>query len=235
MNQSSPGFRAFFLILTITKLLFTMGFKKFFWIGMTVIPLFLLNSCIQEEKLSPIQIENQVDAIVEKIHSGFFDFEVKGGTEDQRISIENEGMDGVYGVRMSDLENLEGENLSLFICSNSLNPGILQKIKINDASNTFAVCRYSVGLSYKAEVAVLLEQIEDERLEIIGRFDQGNITASELDAEMKRLRESFSVSYLAIKNFYSEFFKECLHTLVTEISKIFNEDQWQTFVKCVDI
>ncbi|MCH6200818.1 hypothetical protein MMU07_14635 [Aquiflexum sp. LQ15W] len=194
----------------------------------------ILSSCIEEDPQVPEATTADIDRVVDKIHEGFFIFSIQGGTKTQAFSIENEGMDGVYGIRMADLENLEDEDLTLFACANALNPGILQKIKINEASNTFAVCRYAVGLSYIAEIEVLLGESEAERLELIQKFEQGFLTASELDKEMDDLRETFAVSYLGIKNFYSEYFRECLHTLVTEISVILNKEQWQIFIKCID-
>jgi hypothetical protein len=209
-------------------------FKNFLKLSI-IIPLIGLLSCSQDEPQDPIKTEAQIEAVVEKIHEGFFDFSVQGGTKNQPISVENDGMDGVYGVRMADLDNLEGDNLALFTCVNSLNAGILQKIKINEASTTFAVCRYSVGLSYIPEVNALLDSSESERLEIIRKFDQGVITESELDMEMDDLRERFLVSYLNIKNFYSDYFRTCLDTLISEISVILNNNQWQSFLNCVDI
>jgi hypothetical protein len=194
----------------------------------------ILSSCIKEDPQIPEATTADIDRVVDKIHEGFFVFSIQGGTKTQAFSLENEGMDGVYGIRMADLENPEGENLRLFNCVNSLNPGILQKIKINEASNTFAVCRYSVGLSYIAEIEVLLAESEVERQGFIQMFEQGTLTESELDKEMDDLRERFIGSYLGIKNFYSEYFRECLHTLVTEISVIFNNEQWRIFLKCID-
>lgn len=194
----------------------------------------ILSSCIKEDPQIPEATSAEIDRVVGKIHEGFFVFSIQGGTKTQAFSLENEGMDGVYGIRMADLENPEGDNLRLFNCANSLNPGILQKIKINEASNTFAVCRYSVGLSYIAEIEVLLEGSEAERQGLIQKFDQGILTETELDKEMDDLREKFVGSYLGIKNFYSEYFRECLHTLVTDISVIFNNEQWQIFIKCID-
>jgi len=194
----------------------------------------ILSSCIKDEPQIIKATTADIDRVVDKIHEGFFIFSIQGGTKTQAFSIENEGMDGVYGIRMADLENRQDNDLTLFACANALNPGILQKIKINEASNTFAVCRYSVGLSYIAEIEVLLEESEAERQELIQKFGQGILTESELDKAMDDLREKFAVSYLGIKNFYSEYFRECLHTLVTEISIIFNNEQWQIFLKCVD-
>ncbi|MCL6258061.1 hypothetical protein M3O96_03115 [Aquiflexum sp. TKW24L] len=194
----------------------------------------ILLSCIKEEPQTPEATADEIDRVVNNIHEGFFVFSIQGGTREQAFSIKNEGMDGIYGVRRAELENLEGENLSLYNCVNTLNPGILQKIKINGASNTFSVCRYAVGLSYIAEIKVLLEKSETERLEIIQRFEQGIITESESDTEMDDLRERFAASYLGIKNFYSNNFRTCLHTLVTEISVILDNDQWQIFIMCID-
>jgi hypothetical protein len=207
--------------------------KKFFKLSI-LISQFLLFSCVKEVPQDIEVTAEQIARVVDKIHEGFFVFTVQGGTREQSFSIENEGMDGIYGVSRADLESLEGENLSLFNCVNTLNPGILQKIKINGASNTFSVCRYAVGLSYIAEIEELLEKSETERLEIIYRLEQGIITEFETIKEMDDLRERFLVSYLGIKNFYSEDFRTCLHTLVIEISVILNNNQWRIFFKCID-
>ncbi len=189
-------------------------------------------SCVKEDDIDPLEVEATIEALVNKIHQGFFEFEIKGGTIDEPISLPTDGMDGIYGIRSADLDNLEGEDLSLFNCINNLNPSFLQRVKLRDSSNTFAVCRFATGLAYKEDINKLLERVEDERLAYIQQFEDGEITLTELNQELSELRRRFSLVYLDIKEFYSDIFKTCLETLVTDIQTILNNQQWQTFVSC---
>lgn len=189
-------------------------------------------SCAEEEDLDPLEVEASIEALVDKIHQGFFDFEINGGTIEEPISLPTEGMDGIYGIRSADLDNLEGDDLSLFNCINNLSPGIQQRVRLRNVSNTFAVCRYATGLAYKDDINALLERVEVERLAYIQQFEEGEITQESLIQELADLKERFSLVYLDIKEFYSDIFKTCLETLVIEIQTILNNQQWETFVNC---
>ncbi|WP_373493291.1 hypothetical protein [Aquiflexum sp.] len=205
--------------------------KKFLLLSLFLILSFQY-SCVKEEDLDPIEVGATIEALVNKIHQGFFEFEINGGTIDEPISLPTEGMDGIYGIRSADLDNLEGDDLSLFNCLNNLNPGIQQRLKLRSSSNTFAVCRYATGLAYKADITDLLDRVEVERLDYIRQFNEGEITQASLVQELTDLKERFSLFYLGIKEFYSDIFKTCLETLVVDIQIILNNQQWQTFVGC---
>ncbi|WP_373521849.1 hypothetical protein [Aquiflexum sp.] len=199
-------------------------------------PLFLIIffqfSCVKDENPDPLKVEATIEALVDKIHQGFFVYEIAGGTIEESIILPSEGMDGIYGIRSADLDNLEGDDLSLFNCLNNLNPGILQRVKLRDASNNFAVCRYATGLSYKDDIKVLLERVETERLDYIRQFEEGEITQESLIGELSDLKERFSLVYLDIKQFYSDLFKTCLKTLINDIQSNLTNQQWETFVGC---
>lgn len=201
-----------------------------------LLPLFLIFcfyfSCVDEKELDPLVVEATIEALVEKIHQGFFEFEIRGGTIDEPINLPTEGMDGIYGIRSADLDNLEGEDLSLFNCINNLNPGIQQRIRLRNSSNTFAVCRYATGLAYQDEITELLDRVELERLDYIRQFEDGEITEEFLVQQLEDLKERFAIVYLNIKKSYSDFFRNCLDTLVTDIQSILNNQQWETFVNC---
>lgn len=220
-----------FILLTLTITPILSEVKKLSLLSLFLILSFQF-SCVNEEDFDPLEVEAKIEALVSKIHQGFFEFEVKGGTIDEPISLPTEGMDGIYGIRSTELDNLEGEDLSLFNCINNLNPSFLQKVKLRDSSNNFAVCRYATGLAYKEDIHKLLDRVEVERLVYIQQFDNGEITLDELNQELSELRERFSLVYLDIKEFYSDIFKTCLETLVTDIQTILNNQQWQTFVSC---
>lgn len=104
-----------------------------------VVFLFQFISCVDDEPQDPAEIAVSIELMVDKVHQGFFEFEINGGTKEEPISLPSEGMDGIYGIRSADLDNLEGEDLSLFDCVNALNPGIVQKVRFRDVSNTFAI------------------------------------------------------------------------------------------------
>lgn len=205
--------------------------KKFFLFLILLILCFQY-SCIKEEEFDSVEVKTTIEALVESIHQGFFDFEINGGTIEEPISLPTEGMDGIYGIRSADLDNLEGEDLSLFNCINSLNPGLLQRVKLRDVSNTFAVCRYATSLAYKEDIKELLDRVEVERLEYIRQFEAGEITQETLNQELADLKQRFSLVYLNIKEFYSEIFKTCLETMIRDIQSTLNNQQWQTFVNC---
>lgn len=195
--------------------------------------LFPLASCVEEEPLDPAEIEASIESMVNKVHQGFFEFEILGGTKEEAIYLPSEGMDGIYGVRSADLDNLEGDDLTLFECVNTLNPGILQKVRLRDVSNTFAVCRFSISIAYKEDIAALLENTELERKNILEQFEIGELTEQEVEEDLLALKNSFRLSYLDIKEFYSGFFRTCTHTLITEIQTILTNPQWRTFVNCI--
>lgn len=205
--------------------------KKFLQFPLLLLLIFQF-SCTKEEDLNPFEVEATIDALVEKIHQGFFDFEINGGTIEEPISLPTDGMDGIYGIRSADLDNLEGEDLSLFNCINTLNPGIQQRVRLRNVSNTFAVCRYATSLAYMDDINDLLDRVEVERLNYIRQFEEGEITQELLIQELSDLKERFSLVYFNIKDFYSDFFKTCLDTLITDIQTILNNQQWETFVKC---
>lgn len=200
-----------------------------------ILVVFLLQftSCVDDEPQDPAEIAATIELMVNKVHQGFFEFEIKGGTKEEPINLPTEGMDGIYGIRLADLDNLEGDDLSLFDCINSLNPGIVQKVKLRDVSNTFAVCRFSIGIAYKDDIAALLEKIELERKEIIEQFEDGQSTEQQMNEDLLELRNRFRLSYLDVKEFYSGFFRTCTHTLITEIQTILSHQQWRTFVTCI--
>lgn len=200
-----------------------------------ILVVFLLQftSCVDDEPQDPAEIAATIELMVNKVHQGFFEFEIKGGTKEEPINLPTEGMDGIYGIRLADLDNLEGDDLSLFDCINSLNPGIVQKVKLRDVSNTFAVCRFSIGIAYKDDIAALLEKIELERKEIIEQFEDGQSTEQQMNEDLLELRNRFRLSYLDVKEFYSGFFRTCTHTLITDIQPILNNQQWRTFVTCI--
>lgn len=198
---------------------------------LVILPFILYCSCTEEE---PELAEDITESVVEKIHSGFFEFKVLGGTREEAIRLENDGMDGVYGIRLAELEELEGKDLNLFICINDLKIGILQQVRLKDVTNTFSICRYSVGLSYQEEVRSLLDSAELQRLEIISQSDQNLVSETEFNEAMDQLKEEFIDRYLLIKHFYSDHFKPCTETLIGEIYSILNGQQWQALVSCVD-
>ena len=209
-----------------------MRFSKIF-LNLFVLLLSLHSSCVDEEPQDPAEIAATIEQMVDKVHQGFFEFEINGGTKEQPISLPSEGMDGIYGVRSADLDNLEGDDLTLFDCVNSLNPGIVQRVKLRDVSNTFAVCRFSIGIAYKDDIAGLLEKIELERIEIIAQFEDGQSTEQQMNEDLLELRNRFRLSYLDVKEFYSGFFRTCTHTLITEIQTILSHQQWRIFVNCI--
>jgi hypothetical protein len=210
-----------------------MRFTKIFLNLLILTLLFSLASCVDEEPLDPAEIDADIELMVNKVHQGFFEFEINGGTKEESISLPSEGMDGIYGIRSADLDNLEGDDLTLFDCVNTLNPGIVQKVKLRDVSNTFAVCRFSIGIAYKDDIASLLEKTELERQEIIGQFEVGESTEQQMNEKLLDLRNKFRSSYLEIKEFYSEFFRTCTNTLITEIQTILSNQQWTIFVNCI--
>lgn len=189
-------------------------------------------SCVKDDYPDPLETQAAIDALVDKIHQGFYEFEVKGGTIDDPLSLPTEGMDGIYGIRSTDLENLEGEDLSLFNCINNLNPSFLQRVRLRDSSNTFAVCRYATGLAYKADIEKLLERVNAERLEFIREYEGGEISLEILNQELSELKERFSIVYLNIKGSYSDIFRYCLETLIKDLQIILNTQQWHTLVSC---
>ena len=209
-----------------------MRFSKIF-LNLFVLLLSLHSSCVDEEPQDPAEIAAIIEQMVDKVHQGFFVFEINGGTKEEPISLPSEGMDGIYGIRLTDLDNLEGDDLTLFDCVNSLNTGIVQRVKLRDVSNTFAVCRYSTSLTYKDDIADLLENIEMERKDIIRQFELGQLNEQQLNEELSELRARFELSYLDIKDFFSGFFRGCTHTLITDIQPILNNQQWRTFVNCI--
>ncbi len=210
-----------------------MRFSKIFLNLLVFLLLFSLASCVDEEPLNPANIEADIELMVNKVHQGFFEFKINGGTKEEPISLPSEGMDGIYGIRSADLDNLEGDDLTLFDCVNTLNPGIVQKVKLRDVSNTFAVCRFSIGIAYKDDIAALLEKTELERKDILGQFEVGELTEQQMNENLLELRNSFRLSYLEIKEFYSGFFRTCTQTLITEIQTILNNQQWRIFVNCI--
>jgi hypothetical protein len=210
-----------------------MRLSKIFLNIFLVLLLGLHSSCVDEEPQDPAEIAATIERMVDKVHQGFFEFEINGGTKEEPISLPSEGMDGIYGIRLTDLDNLEGDDLSLFDCINSLNPGIVQKVKLRDVSNTFAVCRYSTSLTYQDDIADLLDNIEMERKDIIRQFELGQLNEQQLNEGLSELRARFVLSYLDIKDFFSGFFRGCTHTLITDIQTILSNQQWKTFVNCI--
>jgi hypothetical protein len=184
----------------------------------TCLILIFLVSCFNETEPTD-EDEASIQRIIDNLHEGFLEYEVTGGTLNEAIRVSNGGMDGIYGVRLADLDNLQGDNILFLRCINELNTNLIQKAQLRNEINDFTVCRFAVGESYLSELETLLESTEESRIEIVVRFDAGTLNA-------------FNEDYMDLKNRYSDPFKACLETLIRKFYGILNPSQWQEFTSC---
>lgn len=203
---------------------------KYFFLNLFLI---FCTSCFNEDQPSE-GAEITILELTDSLHQEFFDFEIMGGTLTTPLSVSNDGLDGIYGLNMADIDNLEGQNLLFFSCINSLNTNLLQKASLRNALTDFSECRQDVAMVYLAELQLLLEQSEVVRQDIVQRFETGSISQEEAENLLQAIRSDFEEDYVLLKESYSDDFEACLETAIRSFNSTLNSSQWSEFTSCIE-
>ncbi|EOZ98636.1 hypothetical protein A33Q_1290 [Indibacter alkaliphilus LW1] len=187
------------------------------------------DSDLEEEDDENVSITD-VDEVTDSLHETFFEFEVEGGDQNSAFQDQNEGLHGIYGVSRTDANNLEGNQLNIFNCFQSINLSLPQLNQIRAATNSFSACRNSEARIYKQEFNALLNQFETERKRLV---DGHQGSPASLQAELQDLRQQFREALLNLKKDYSDDLKSCLRDYVSNIKRRLNDSQWESFKNCV--
>jgi hypothetical protein len=204
--------------------------SKYFFLNLILI---FCASCFNEDQPSE-NTESTILEITESLHQEFFEYEIMGGTLTAPLSVSNDGLDGIYGLNMANIDNLDGQNLLFFSCINSLNTTLLQKASLRNALADFSECRQDVAMVYLAELQLLLEQAEVIRQDIVQRFESGSIGQEEAENLLQAMRSDFEEDYILLKESYSDDFEACLETAIRSFNSTLNSSQWSEFTSCIE-
>jgi hypothetical protein len=203
---------------------------KYFFFNLILI---FFTSCFNEDQPSE-DAENTIMEITESLHQEFFEYEIMGGTLTTPLSVSNDGLDGIYGLNMADIDNLDGQNLLFFSCINGLNTNLLQKANLRNALADFSECRQDVAMVYLAELQLLLEQAEVVRQDINQRFESESIGQEEAENLLQIMRDDFEEDYILLKESYGDDFEACLETAIRSFNSTLNASQWGEFTSCIE-
>lgn len=174
-----------------------------------------------------------LETVTEALHNTFFSFEVLGGSESEEFRLENDGMHGIYGLSRTDVDRLDGNNLTLFQCIQNTNPSIPQLVRIRTATNSFSDCRNSNSLAYRQAVNQILLELAMNRRRLVDAMMTGSIAPQDLREELNKLRVAAHASVLREKRNHSDKFRACLGGYIESLNGILTPAQWNQFRSCV--
>ncbi len=195
--------------------------------------LMISQACNNESEGEKNQIAAEVERATEKLHQSFFEFEVFGGPETEIFQVQNDGMNGIYGLTRDVTENLEGDEQNLFDCFQTVSPSVFQLLNLRNATNSFSECRGIVSPSYLEEIRAMVHIREQERVVLFGRYYQNELSEAEVEIQLEKMQAEIRAGANEIKSKYSDEFRACLFAYITDIQGSLNRDQWIVFLDCV--
>lgn len=206
--------------------------KKSNFHSIFLLSLVLFIGCNSDDT-DPDIVTAEINEVTDVLHETFYEFPVEGGTIEQGFEDPRQGLHGIYGASRADMDNLEGSNLSLFQCIETIGPSVNQLVRIRSITNDFSTCRNDIGFNYRTDYLALQIRKEEMRGAYLTEFKNGMLTMPQVNALLVELRSEFEIESLEIKKEYSDLFKNCLNSYMRGFNEVLSRDQWLDFRGCI--
>ena len=193
---------------------------------------FLTFSCQQENDVTPKQLEEEIDEVVENIIDQFLAVEISGGDENQPFSSDLGNEENPNGrISLDDTE--EKGSKAMVSCLHELNLDQTQLQEIRRLFFGFENCQSNVVKEYRHKIRQLISKMEEIRKELLGQVRSGEITPDEFRNKMEELKNRKKLVIQELRAEHAEDLKPCIRGFVSKLAISLGRENWTAFRECM--
>jgi hypothetical protein len=203
----------------------------------TVLFLFVMLAC-EKEKTDPMPIGQdevilKINALVESANDRFLSERIKGDEDISSFRIENEGLIDEYTANSKDFTESRPQKNVFLVCLRSVEPNQEQRPLLGRALQAYSERNERIIRSHRESYQKLKERMENARKQLYQRFESGEINREQYSRQILELRKLYENSMARIKASNAESFSRSYKLLLTHISKVLSDKQWEVLSDCI--
>jgi hypothetical protein len=172
-----------------------------------------------------------INALVEQAKIRFLNGDVNGGDDNTSFRVENEGLIDEYTANSTDFSR--PQNNVFLACLRSVEPNQEQRPLLGRALQAYSERNERIIKAHRQNIHNLKLRMENARQQLYSRFEAGEITREQYHQQITRLRKLYQESLDRVKTSHADAFSRSYNLLLTHITKILGNDQWEMLTGCI--
>jgi hypothetical protein len=185
----------------------------------------------QEEHLIE-EIDVSLKAMVELANKRFMEGQAVVEADDESLRVANDGLIDEYTADDKTFSDSRSGKNTMMYCLRSVEPDREERQQLSRALRAYSERNQWVISTYRRNVQDLQQKMENARIQLHAKYQDGEIDSEEYRRQMKILRERFAEALKAIRNSYGEAFSRSYTLLLEHFKMILTDEKWRKLTAC---